>query len=81
MNQYQDDDWQQEEQRRREAYYRMNSQEQATPDALEQIFRAFKLMNLLMIGINIVVFETSWKYWAAQRIPGLCCSGVLRADR
>lgn len=39
MNQYQDDDWQQEEQRRREAYYRMNSQNSNTPDALEQIFR------------------------------------------
>ena len=57
MNQYQDDDWQQEEQRRREAYYRMNSQNSNTPDALEQIFRGpLNWMNLLMIGINIVVF-------------------------
>lgn len=57
MNQYQDDDWQQEEQRRREAYYRMNSQNSNTPDALEQIFREpLNWMNLLMIGINIVVF-------------------------
>ena len=39
MNRYQDEDWQQEEQRRREAYYRMNSQNSNTPDALEQIFR------------------------------------------
>ena len=57
MNQYQDDDWQQEEQRRREAYYRMNGQNSNTPDALEQIFRGpINSMNLLMIGINIVVF-------------------------
>lgn len=49
MNQYQDDDWQQEEQRRREAYYRMNSQNSNTPDALEQIFRGpLNWMNLLM---------------------------------
>ncbi len=57
MNRYQDDDWQQEEQRRREAYYRMNSQNSNTPDALEQIFRGpLNWMNLLMIGINVVVF-------------------------
>lgn len=57
MNQYQGDDWQQEEQRRREAYYRMNSQSSNTPDALEQIFRGpLNWMNLLMIGINVVVF-------------------------
>ena len=41
MNRYQDENWQQEEQRRREAYYRMNSQNSNTPDALEQIFSDF----------------------------------------
>ena len=57
MNRYQDEDWQQEEQRRREAYYRMNSQNSNTPDALEQIFRGpLNWMNLLMIGINVVIF-------------------------
>lgn len=57
MNQYQDDDWQQKEQQRREAYYRMNSQNSNTPDALEQIFRGpLNWMNLLMIGINVVIF-------------------------
>lgn len=35
----------------------MNSQNSNTPDALEQIFRGpLNWMNLLMIGINIVVF-------------------------
>ena len=49
MNRYQDEDWQQEEQRRREAYYRMNSQNSNTPDALEQIFRGpLNWMNLLI---------------------------------
>lgn len=43
MNQYQDDDWQQEEQRRREAYYRMNSQNSNTPDALDKFPGTFKL--------------------------------------
>ena len=58
MNQYQDDDWQQEEQRRREAYYRMNSQNSNTPDALEQIFRGpLNWMNLLMIGNYICLFD------------------------
>ena len=57
MNRYQDENWQQEEQRRREAYYRMNSQNSNTPDALEQIFRGpLNWMNLLMIGINVVIF-------------------------
>ena len=57
MNRYQDEDWQQEEQRRRETYYRMNSQNSNTPDALEQIFRGpLNWMNLLMIGINVVIF-------------------------
>ena len=57
MNRYQDEDWQQEEQRRREAYYQMNSQNSNTPDALEQIFRGpLNWMNLLMIGINVVIF-------------------------
>ena len=57
MNRYQDENWQQEEQRRREAYYRMNSQNSNTPDALEQIFRGpLNWMNLLMIGINVVIY-------------------------
>ena len=57
MNRYQDENWQQEEQRRREAYYRMNSQNSNTPDALEQIFRGpLNWMNLLLIGINVVIF-------------------------
>ena len=57
MNRYQDENWQQEEQRRREAYYQMNSQNSNTPDALEQIFRGpLNWMNLLMIGINVVIF-------------------------
>lgn len=65
MNRYQDEDWQQEEQRKREAYYRMNSQNSNTPDALEQIFRGpLNWMNLLMIGINVVIFIVMefWEY-------------------
>ena len=65
MNRYQDEDWQQEEQRRRETYYRMNSQNSNTPDALEQIFRGpLNWMNLLMIGINVVIFIIMefWEY-------------------
>lgn len=81
MNRYQDENWQQEEQRRREAYYRMNSQNSNTPDALEQIFRGpLNWMNLLMIGINVVIL-LSWSFWGVQRIPDLCCSGVPLADR
>lgn len=57
MNQYQEEDWQEEEQRKREEYYRRNSQNGNAPDALEQIFRGpLNWMNLLMIGINVIIF-------------------------
>ena len=81
MNRYQDEDWQQEEQRRREAYYRMNSQNSNTPDALEQIFRGpLNWMNLLMIGINVAIFIIM-EFLGSTEDTGLCCSGVPLADR
>lgn len=56
MQEYQEEDWQ-EEKRKREEYYRRNCQQNTAPDALELIFRgSLNWMNLLMIGINVLVF-------------------------